>query len=94
MTKTDAAPRDVLDDIAVDLDALVTERAADYAAAKPFPHGGFDGVFSDALLEQVAGEYRSGDMWINAKLPDKSPKKRNAMQYERWVPTPGTCSIC
>jgi hypothetical protein len=36
---------------------LGRDRAADYAAAVPFPHAVFDGLFGPAGLERVAGEF-------------------------------------
>lgn len=44
---------------------LADERASGYAAADPFPHGVFDGLFDPAVLEQVAAEMppRSAPGW-------------------------------
>lgn len=81
-----APPRDILDDLAVDLEALAAERAPGYAAGKPFPHGCFDGVFSDELLRSAASEFPSGYDWKDAKLPDKSPKKKIATSYDELGP--------
>ena len=71
----------------IDLLRLARERTTEYAAAAPFPHAVFDGLFDPAQLERVADEFPALDdpRWTTYQGAAEGGKQE-ASDSEDWGP--------